>query len=242
MNDSQSGLQVKLLKRLKALLAMSEDSSSENEAQIAMRRLHSLLAKHNISLTDLEEEDEKIDRESFEEYNWPWKRFILLGVSELYFCKSYYSMNRKNYADYFVVGTESNRLVAASMIKMIITTLELEAKRECKKAHGKQNSTFNTSFKTAAALRIHTRCQELIQMAKDGSLTDDDGSLLPVMVDTYNHHAANNDDFLSDMGLVKRKSRTKAFDAAGNAAGKKAGNRVQLSRGIQSKNATRLLN
>ena len=228
----------KLIKRMKALLAMAMDTSSENEASIALRRLHILLAKHNVSLTDLEEKEESVDSEYFEEYNWPWKRYVLLAVSELYFCRCYSSAVRKNYANYFVVGTESNRLVATATIAMIYQTLESQAKIECKKAHGKMNSTFCTSFKTAAALRIYHRCQELIQAAKDGSLADDDGSMLPVMLDIYNKHDLNNEAFLADMGLVKKKARARAFDAAGNAAGTKAGNNVQLSRSIQGKNAT----
>jgi len=235
----------KIIERMRKLLNMAEDSANENESAIAMKRLHSMLAKHNMSVESLRPEDKaNIGEEGFESVNWPWRRIVMMGVSELYFCKNFYTPTRKNYATYTIVGTESNRVFAAAMINVIFHTIEREAKSECKKLHGCANSTYITSFRTAAANKIYHRCKDLIKAAKEGSLEDDDGSLLPVMVSTYDSLLADNKNYVEEMYPHMRSSttRSRARDRNAEVAGRAAGGRVQLSKGIQSKNATKLLN
>lgn len=228
----------KIIKRMQNLLAMSQDTSSEHEAAIAMKRLHSLLAKHNVSMAELNTTPDTVeDSDGFETYNWPWKRIVLNAVGNLYFCKSYYSMTRKNYANYFLVGTESNRMFAEAIVKMIFSSIEKEAKMESKKAYGKINNSFVTAFRTSAAHTISRRCQELVKMAKDGNLEDEDGSLLPVMLSVYEQNALAAQAFMDKMNTRKGSSRTYAKNLQGALAGQEAGNKVQLSRSLQSKNS-----
>ncbi len=231
----------KIMKRAKALLAMSQDASSENEAMIAAKRLHSLLAKYNISLTQLEDKLEQPDEEFFNSVNWPWRRTVLKCVSELYFCKCYYSQTRKNYADYYVIGTEVNRMFALGIIKNIFNIIEVKAKQESVDHYGKANSTFISSFRNGAASRINARCNELIGASKSGKLQDEDGTNLPALLSVYEQNDLMNKDFMEDLGLITKKTKTRAHDRSGYTAGQKAGDKVQLSRELQNKQSPKLL-
>ena len=231
----------KILKRARALLAMSQDATSENEAMIAMKQLHILMAKYNMSLDALEETEHVVGSSNTELVRWPWKNWIFGGVTELYFCSYYITPTKKNYAQYFVVGTDFNREFAMSIAQNAVRLIEQLAKEECKKHHGKIVSSFISSFHNGAGIRIHQRCKELVAAAKAGTLEDDDGKNLPMMINQYDQHASANDEFKSHLGLRKSKSGTRTSSAEGYAAGKEAGNRVQLNRALQSKHATKLI-
>ena len=232
----------KILKRAKALLAMAQDASSEHEAMIAAKRLHAILAKHNMSVDALEDRPEEIDEEGFESINWPWKRWVLASVAKLYFCECYFSQTRKNYASYFLVGTETNRLFASLIIQNIFKVIENTAKAESKKVQGKIDFTYVTSFRNGAGARIVTRCDELVEAAKQGTLENEDGVMLPALVHIYNTHHILNKEWLSTNKILTRKrATTRAFDAQGYADGQKAGDKVQLNRSLQADASPKLI-
>ncbi len=225
----------KIISRMKKLLALSQDSTSENEAMIATARLHKLLAQYNVSLMDIKDKPkEEVNEDCYESINWPWRRWVAAGISDLYFCTMYSQVTRKNHANYFFIGTKMNREYAMSMTQNIINTIEREAKIECKKFHDKTVSSYITSFRTGAGIRINSRCVDLIAQAKRGDLQDDDGSNLPVLASVYDQHKNMNNAFTDSFGIKTVKSRTRSSSEEGYNAGKLAGNRVQLNTGVQS--------
>jgi len=231
-------MDAKTLKRARALLAMSEDTSSEHEAAIAMRRLHALLSKHNASVSSLDDKEDEVGKQYFESVDWPWRRNVLGMISELYFCKCYYTKTRKNYANYFVVGTDSNRMFATGIIESVIKTIEKEAVKNSKIARGKRDSTYISSFRNAAGMRIVKRCRELIEAAKRGTLEDENGSNLPMMLNVYDAHKNRNEDFLANFGLKSKSTKTRAHDMEATQDGRRAADKIQISRSLQGKNAT----
>lgn len=232
----------KLLRRMRHLLAMSQDKSSENEAMIAMRRLHSLLAKHNISLTELERDEEEINQDSSGSVvDWPWKRVVFSSIAKLYFCSMYRVPLRKNYADYFIMGTESNRTFALAMAHQAVSLIEREAKKECKAVHGKVVSNFISSFHNGAAQRVYERCDDLIDQAIAGTMEDDEGTTLPALVSTYLVNQKKIEEFAAGLGLRTKKTRTKARNQEAINRGRKAGDRVGLNRGIHGAAAPKMI-
>lgn len=233
----------KTIEKLRKLLALTE-SNNEHEALAAARRLHSLLAKHNMSMTDLERNEDNVGQESLTTVTRPWKSLVAQSIARLYFCEFYMSrMRNTNKAMHIFVGTEANRMFAMHIFQMVVGTVERESRRESKKLYGKENSTFVNSFWTGAQIRIAERCNELIRSAKEGSLQDEDGSLLPVMLSTYEQSSKLVTNWIADnvAGLKTKPTRTKAEDGAGYAAGQSTGDKVQLSRALQGKNSTKLL-
>jgi len=228
--------QDKLIKKLKNLLARAEDNCNENEALIAARQLHVLLAKHNLSMTDLTGEEDPVGEDQFVSDCRPWKRLVCGAVARLYFCKYYY-MRWGNKANMVFVGSESNRTFAMFIAKMIVTTIEKESRRESRKIYGKENCGFVSSFWAGAQRRICQRCEELIERAKEGTLEDEEGTTLPAMLSLYEQEELRLDDFMSSLNITTKSARTKIHNPEGFNKGKAAGDRVQLSRALQGKAA-----
>ena len=233
MSDSR------IIRKLKSLLAMSNDKSSEHESMIAARQLHSLLAKHNMSMDSLDEVEEEVGEDCEEFKAPPWKRNTALAIAKLYFCEVYYVRLASGKAKIFFVGKESNRTFALYVFKMVTSSVEREARKESRKVYGKENCAFVNSFWTGAMSRIIERTRDLIAQAKEGSLQDDEGNTLPAMVNIYEKNSAEVQDWLdANKNLRTSKSKTTIKDAEGYSRGQAAGDRAQLSRAIQGKSAT----
>lgn len=235
----------KLIDRMKKLLAMSQDKGSENEAMLAAKRLHIMLAKHNISMTELDNNEETVDSDSIELNSRPWVRTVSHYVAKLYFCKVYYQTHSNTKASYFFIGTEANRTFALHIFKLIVSTIIREANAESRAVYGKNNCSFVNSFWKGAKYRIGCRCEELIQMAKEGSLQDEDGTNLPALLSTYEMMDIGNEEFLNSQDDLDLKKDTRKQKGANNhegfQRGKAAGDRVQLSRTLQASNSPKLL-
>lgn len=237
---------------------MSRDASSENEAAIAMKRLHALLAEHNISMTDLDGKEgvDPVDSEGFILRPRPWNKSIASMVARLYFCKIWLNPISANETKIMVVGTAMNREFAIGVIQMvlhnILTQMDIESGEYVKPLKdnptyskwgiNKARNEFKTSFLNGASDRIVKRCYELIEDAKAGTLQSEDGNTLPVLASIYDKHDQNNTDFMAGLGLRKgRSSSRQVKNCQGHAAGTAAGNRVQLTRSLQARNQQRLL-
>lgn len=231
-----------IIDKMKKLLAMANSKANENEAMIAARQLHFMLSKHNMSIDQLDENENKIDREELNQKCRPWKRTVAVHIAKLYFCEFY--INRVGAKTYYVfVGSEANRTFAIHIFNLVIKTIERESRAESRKAYGKEVSSFVNSFWTGASIRINERCIELINQAKSGSLKDEEGNKLPAMLSTYELIQTKIKDWLSDnVNLKTIKTTTKFNNIAALNKGREAGDKVQLSRSLQSKNSTKLIN
>lgn len=235
-------MNAKLLERMKRLLAMSQDKSSENEAMIAAKRLHSLLSQHSMSMTDIESKQDAVDEESFETVNFPWRRNVAAAVARLYYCDMYYMRGyKKNYTQIFIVGKPHHRHIAKVIMGSVFKIIEREAVNYSVQTYGKRNSTAMSSFKNGAAQRIALRCRDLIADARAGNLVDDEtGQNLPVLASLYDQETSACSDFMNSKDLRTTRSTSRARDRTAMAAGSNAANKVPLSQGI-SKTAPKLL-
>ena len=232
----------RLLKKMRALLKMSREAVNEHEASTAMRQLHALLAKHNVDMGEIDgpEKSQTVDSETLDIYIRPWVKTIANAVARLYFCKIYLKGGRKGIV---VVGTETNRHFALHMIDNIIHTINLASQKEASARwpKGPEWSQFQTSFLNSASITIYHRCEDLIEQSMRGSLEDETGTAM-VLASVYDTHNALTTAFMNQLGLRKgRASKFQMHDRAGAIAGKAAGNRVQLTRSLQAKNAQKAL-
>lgn len=233
----------KIIDRIRKLLAMSQDISSEHEAEIATRRLHALLAKHNISMSDIESsDDEGLDEDFIEGTMWPWKRRIFTAISQLYFCETFYQRTRKNYCKYFVIGSAVNRMTAIHIIQRTIEMLERQARDDSRKLYGKLKSSFITSFCNAACERVYIRCMKMIEEARKGVLKDSEGNTLPVLASIYDQWEQKINEYLNNnYDLKPRSTQLSMSNADGIMAGRQAGDRVSLNTSLHSQTAPKQL-
>jgi len=225
----------KIISKMKKLMAMAEGSANENESMTAARQLQVLLAKHNISMSELDtpEEDKEEIESSYESHKCrPWKRVVAMSIAKLYFCDMYFCRLGNGKSNYFFVGTETNRTFAMQIFKMVVSSIEKESRKQSKEIYGKEDSSFVNSFWTGAMHRISQRCSTMVEEAKRGEIVDDNGTNLPALVSIYEENNRRITEFLSPVTLKTSTAKTRATNTVGLSRGGKAGDRVQLNRAI----------
>ena len=227
----------KLRARMEKLLAMSRDKVSPNEAAIANKRLHAMLAEYNLSIHNLDELSEDVKTEIHKIMSSPWNRVIAKSIANLYFCNMYFCpMMRGARMFMCITGSEVNREFAAQLIKNVIRTIGREARAESRgRYNGVNVSSFITSFQNAAAFTIKDRCSDLITSAKEGTLEAEDGSMLPSLVPVYSREEDKVNDYLERQNVVieHTESKVTSRNMQGYVSGEAAGKRVNLHRSLE---------
>ena len=231
----------RIIEKMKKLLALSESTANENEAMIATKQLHIMLAKHNISMGELNKDVEDIGEEGVVTYKNPWRRQVAMHVANLYFCSFYYQTGYGDKVNFIFVGSQANRTFALHIFTMIIKAIEKAARKGSRERYGKEVSSFFNSFCIGAMQRIGQRCNALIEDAKQGKLEDEQGNTLPALLSTYDSINIKLDEYLSPMNLEITKDKINTTDFNAIVKGREAGDKVQLSRSIQGTQSPKLL-
>lgn len=198
----------RVIEKIRKLLALANnDGATEGERDNALRMAHNLLAKHNLSMSALEEPEEERQRVNEEFYGRPWAATVAQAVAKLFFCKYYVAKShRKNMVHHFFVGKESNSITALEMSKYLVASIKKEAARQMR-ARG-ETIAWRRSFATGAANRIQQRVWD-IQQATKGQKTSTGTGL--ILADVYEMELEANEAWLKERGteLVTSKSRGK---------------------------------
>lgn len=221
----------RVIEKILKLVALGTNAgATEAEAEAAMRQAHKMLAKHNLTMAQIEAKGGK--GEDIEELGsvfpgYQWARIMVNAIAELYFCKYYYvPSRRKNHYSHFFVGKHSNAITAAEISKYVVVTLKRAAGRERRK-HG---SHYQSSFLKGAAFRIQERCRELIEASKADSIQVSESKAL-VLADVYSVELAAAADWMDQQhpGMRETKHTSRPVrDSAGYYAGREAANTVGL--------------
>lgn len=243
-------MDAKTKERLRRLKAMADDASSENEAMIAARRLHALLAKHGMDESELDDKDGV----SWGDKNTllvrgEWCQEVMFAIARLYFCKgiTHGQPRFRRSGDgagkrFSLIGRELHRETAMRVISSVVRSVYAEAKRSSREARPKHvhPMTWITSFCEGASYRVRVRVHELIEAGRKGDLEDEDGAKLPVLASMYDVATADIDALLSDtkLGTFQPKGQVKSAMAFSN--GEAFGHGVALGHELE-KHAPRTL-
>lgn len=225
------------LDRVRKMLALANDASAaEGERDNALRMAHSTLAKHNLSLVDVDNmtTSEKRTSLELETMCWPWMRSTAFGIAELFFCKYFFSRVRKNYIKHHFIGRLSNATTASDLSRYVIASIVKEAAK-AKRETPYAGSDFVVSFCKGAAHKVHHRCIELRTEAERASqvtpTVTSTGTAL-VLASVYSAEATANNDYLKNTLQIQLKtsaSRERQSSRDGYNAGAAFGARVNLS-------------
>lgn len=239
MNDDMKPSD-KIIDRIQKLLALGSNNPNANEAEVAMKRAHALLAKYNLSLADMTEKERTasdpyehgtmLRKERFRSY----MRIIAHAIAKLYFCSLFYT-RFTNYDTYTFVGRKSNIAIAQMVADSVIAQMVALAK-----AGSGGNAGWQTNFMDAASRRIAMRCAQLIKEAEEGKTQDEGGRNLPALRNTYLAEQQGADDYIANemkTKLREKKSLAKGGRGGyeGSAAGDRAGSEVSLRPGVSDK-------
>jgi hypothetical protein len=228
----------KTIDRIRKLLALANNNSSEAERQSALAKAHAMLLEHNLSQADIAGDDaveETVDAATFGyKFNTsPWSRWICSAIAELYFCKFYWTRSPSQTLIVTFVGTRADVEVAHSVAKMILSGVWAGALIAAKANMQLTAARARTDFTNAAAKTIYWRCKELIKQAKEGGTAESDGRAL-VVVNLYEAKMSAAQAWVdNNVKLAKpRKAVTVNRYSAASEAGREHGAKAQLTMSV----------
>lgn len=245
----------KVLEKLRKLMALAERAGTEEEADAANRRVHALLSRYNLDITQILEantDDEAvIDQElATERYNERWRRMLMHGAASLYFCSYLYSdahlhgvnsQRAQRGVNHHFIGRPHNIAVAKMMGQYLVQTVNRLANEAARTSLverlGGRNPTstergrFVNSFRLAAASRLHARLLEMKKQAEEGTAQDEEGKNLPALRSLYQQEEDLAKSWIEkNIGDIRQKtSRARITDRHGATLGYHAGNSVGLN-------------
>ncbi|ASE99804.1 hypothetical protein [uncultured virus] len=238
-----------VLKRIQKLLQMSiENGASENEAMLAADKAQKLLQEHNLSISDLKDEDqvEPMDSEDVEVERDLWKGYIRGATAKLYFCKTYTTMKLdKHYRRVKIitfVGRKSNRMVATEMCKYFINTVDRLAAEEFREVPGSRASINKMShaFKQGCASRLQRRLLDRYNEIAPEYIPQGNPDGLPVL---YKNEQMAITKWLEQKGirLVSRKQSMSIRDRVAYSRGSEKANGIGLNTQVNARTKSRML-
>ena len=238
-----------VLKRIQKLLQMSiENGASENEAMLAADKAQKLLQEHNLSISDLKDEDqvEPMDSEDVEVDRDLWKGYIRNATAKLYFCKTYTTMKLdKHYRRVKVitfVGRKSNRMVATEMCKYFINTVDRLAAEEFREVPGSRASINKMShaFKQGCASRLQRRLLDRYNEIAPEYIPQGNPDGLPVL---YKNEQMAITKWLEQKGIRLRSSKSSMSirDRVAYSRGSEKGNGIGINTQVNARTKSRML-
>ena len=209
---------------------------------------HATLAKHNLSLVDVDSNtgsEKRVDL-GLETLCWPWMRTTAHGIAELFFCKYFFVHTRKNYVKHYFVGRLSNATTASELAQYVIDSIAKEA-AAAKRATPYPGSDFVVSFCKGAAHKVYHRCTQLRETAEAASqaapIVMATGTAL-ILASVYRRELDANSAYLRDVLKIKLShsaTRERVASADAYHKGAKFGASVSLNRQVGGQTARRAL-
>lgn len=239
----------KIIDRIRKLIALS-GSSNEHEAALAAEKAQVLLAEHNLATADIKADDNEDEEFEIEEVaetdSYPWRRQLGAMVSQLYFCKYFFTttgQTEKRRDIHTFVGATHNIAVAKIMFTYLFSTVDRLAREGAKSYPVKEQSPYRTSFRHACSLRLCHRIAQRIQQGKSGQLKTEAGTNLPALLSLYEQAEAKaGATIAAKVGkMIVKKARITLNHSGGIRDGNEAGHKIGLDNQIGKQNAGNLL-
>ena len=222
----------KVLERVKKMIALGNDSAAtEAERETALRMAYNLLAKYNLSISDLPSEQDNEARE------WQdvvisadrWARSLAQAVAKLFFCRYFYSGTGTSGKDkHCFVGRQSNVITARYMSEFLIKSV----KREATGRYKSPTSPQGRSFCVGTVDSIRKRVEEMIKTDTEST----PGTAL-VLASLHQREADANSKWLEQAGLFPTPSKARADNSLRASAfydGREYGKTVSLNQQVSS--------
>lgn len=216
-----------VLARVKKMIALGTDSgATEGERENAMRMAHNVLAKYNLTMSDLpEEQEEARERNVITVCADKWFRVLAMQVSKLCFCNYCFSRTSVSGKDqHHFIGRQSNVATATYMAEYLLKGI----RREASARFGGATTPQGRAFCCGATSSISNRIAALLKGGVEGV----PGTAL-VVADLHVTEDAANTAWMSQTGIVVREQKARAqrpVDAFAYYDGQEYGQQVSLNK------------
>lgn len=212
-----------LIDRVRKLYAMSQDSSSPNEAAIAARRARHLMDKHGIKAADLETSEFGSAGKQYTKRQLPlWLGTLAYWVAELNDCAYYVFPGRVEFAGYEVDAVSANL-----MLEYLVDNCNKQARQylaDNQEIPGSRVRTAGYDFRIGYAVTIAQRVKESIEQRRKYLMESDGRSLVVIKRELV--------DARFPTGPTKERGPSRKVDAESFTAGQLAGQRAGLNRSV----------
>lgn len=229
-NAATVSAEEKVLERAKKMLALGNCSgATEGERDTALRMVYKLLAKHNLTMIDVDghnsavQEERESQQASFVVY--PWARSIAGQIASLFFCNYYFMRpDTGKQATHVFIGKESNATTAQYMAEFVVKSVLKEAARMYGSATAPEARCF--------AVGVVNKLVDRVKQLKAAGTEDHVPGTALMLINLYDSEKLANATWLTEQG-VKLKSRVSTQKGITNAAafhaGKDFGAKVSLA-------------
>lgn len=222
----------KVLERVKKMIALGNDAAAtEAERETALRMAYNLLAKYNLSLSDLPEDgsNEARERQDVVISADRWARSLAQAVAKLFFCRYFYSQTGTSGKDkHCFVGRQSNVITARYMSEFLIKSV----KREATSRYKSPTTPQGRSFCVGTVDSIRKRVEVMIK-----SDTESTPGTALVLVSLHERESTANQKWLDSEGLSLTTSRARADNSLRAGAfyeGREYGKTVSLNQQVKN--------
>ena len=216
-----------IIEKIQKLLALGGNNPNENEATNATRMAMDLLAKYNLSMSEIvATEQEDVSHEDFKPggRSFPtWKTILLHAICKSHFCNL---ILRPGTGTYIIVGKETNRETAKMMFTYLCNVIDFETKDYLKSNNfdRSQGKTYGNEFRNGMVKRLEQRFVEKQQEI----VREQQGNAL-IVVNPYDLAKRENDRYTySQFRLTTGKTLGVNTGSSAYGAGYSAGGRVGL--------------
>lgn len=220
----------KILERVKKMVALGNDAgATEAERETALRMVYNLLAKYNLSMSDLPEDqsNEARERQDVVISADRWARSLAQAVAKLFFCKYFYSGTGTSGKDkHCFVGRQSNVITARYMSEFLIKSVKREASRRYKSPTTPQGR----SFCVGTVDSVRKRVEEMIKQDTEST----PGTAL-ALVSLHEREADANEKWLNNAGVSLTTAKARADNSLRAGAfyeGREYGKTVSLNQQV----------
>ncbi|MGH9553051.1 MAG: DUF2786 domain-containing protein [Terriglobales bacterium] len=217
---------ISIVEKIKKLLALADGNQNEHEREVAMQFAMDLLAKHNLTISQIEGDFLNQTTTEIEGHFRlePWIRAVLKAACTLYYTEVYISERldhrwRKVSVPMFV-GTAENIAVTMDVAAWLLDSVRKESNRVYKDQFERR------SFRLGAADRIFERALKMIEAEKRGDASTTGTSLM--LVRTQLERA--NQEQLAKLNLRPGRSRSSYLDNDAYADGEAYGTQIGLNK------------
>jgi hypothetical protein len=228
--NTTAAAQEKIIDRVKKMMALANCSgAAEGERDNALRMAYNLLAKHNLSMSQVEAHDntptEQRESQKATFVVYPWARQIAGLVGSLFFCNYYFMRSPSGkQADHVFIGKVSNVATAQYMSEFVVKSVCREAAR----LYGSAIAPEARCFAIGVVRKLQERIAEIKSSLNKESVTGTELALINIDKAEKTANAL----WLAEQG-VKLKTGTNrqkgVTDSDAYHAGKDFGARVSLS-------------
>jgi hypothetical protein len=151
-----------IIEKIQKLRAITErHGATEGEAIAAEQRIFRLLAKYNLEMSQIPDDeptkrDTRIEADSADRPSSVWKQYLYTAVANLNFSECFTWRQH-----IIVVGTRANRIATLEMASYLIETVQRLANKETAEVPGDERRRFRHSYAEGCATRIYERLEQM---------------------------------------------------------------------------------